>query len=542
MPRQVRLLPLVLAALTGFAGMAAHAGTTADPLIVGKRIYHEGIDASGNDIAAVVRSDVMMQGAGLACVHCHRRSGFGSSESRVVIPPILGSMLFASQQIGLRRDYRDGRLGNIERPAYTAQTLARALRDGIDSSGRALVPMMPRYAFTDTEVAALTAYLNTLSDQPSPGISAEDIHFATVVAPGVDATARQAAQAVFDAYLTGKNAGTRSELRRAERAPFQKEWSYAAYRKWQIHTWELQGPEEGWAEQLARFYQQQPVFAMLGGIGTDHWQPVHDFCEANQVPCLFPHLTTPPLQAKDDFYAIYFSTGLRLQAQALKLDLATEHNQRIVQVRRQGVAASAAQALSEHSTPTPDRTITEVVVENETLIDRRFWQTLLAQHKPDVLVLWLGSADRTALDALATLEPLPVIYLSSTLFPDSTQLTTHALAGNIRLLHPYLLPHEEQKTLRFATWAKLSGIELVAPRVQADAYFAVTLAGEALMHIRSNQSRDYFIERIEHMTDSMLNTAFYPRLSLAPGQRHAAKGTYVWPLKEGPQQARWIVP
>jgi hypothetical protein len=135
-----------------------------------------------------------------------------------------------------------------------------------------------------------------------------------------------------------------------------------------------------------------------------------------------------------------------------------------------------------------------------------------------------------------------VIYLSSTLMPDSGALANHELADRIRLLHPYLLPDQEHKIQRFQIWARRAGVELSDPRLQADAYFAVTLAGEALMHIRNNQTREYFIERIEHMTDSMIDTSYYPRLALAPGQRYASKGAYVWQLDKPPSTARWIVP
>ena len=53
------------------------------------------------------------------------------------------------------------------------------------------------------------------------------------------------------------------------------------------------------------------------------------------------------------------------------------------------------------------------------------------------------------------------------------------------------------------------------------------LAGGALKHIRGYFYRDYFIERIEHLVDNANYTSVYPRVSLAPHQRFAAKGVYI---------------
>lgn len=528
-------LALLMAAATG------HGAT--DPIADGRRIYYEGRLASGAPVEAAVSSDTTMQGAGLACVNCHRRSGYGSSESRVVIPPINGAILFSTQRIGLQRDYRDGRLANLERPAYTIATLARALREGVDAEGRPLLPMMPRYRLNDEEVAAVAAYLNTLSNQSAPGIDEETIHFATVITPGTQQSQRQAMAEVFDHFVADKNAGTRNEERRAEHAPFQKKWMYSAYRKWVMHTWELHGPEQEWGKQLEHYSRQQPVFALVGGIGDERWQAVHEFCEAEQIPCLFPHLTTPPRQRPGDFYSVYFSSGLRLEAQTLVADLSDTKGETLLQLRRGGSAEQAAGEVKRLMSTYRGTEVDEVVVGDSTRLTPRFIDLMLELKRPEILVLWLKQADSALLDEIAASPHAPRrIYLSATLFPEAATLTGHALAPKIRLLHPYLLPDQQQKTLRFRSWARQAGITLTEPRLQADAYFAVTLAGEALMHIRNNYSREYFLERIEHMTDSMLTTSFYPRLELAPGQRYAAKGAYVWQLDQPPGNARWIVP
>jgi len=59
---------------------------------------------------------------------------------------------------------------------------------------------------------------------------------------------------------------------------------FMVHRRWELHVWELTGPESTWSEQLGRRMKDQPVFAVLSGLAARSWAPVHGFCERGTRP------------------------------------------------------------------------------------------------------------------------------------------------------------------------------------------------------------------------------------------------------------------
>jgi hypothetical protein len=427
------------------------------------------------------------------------------------------------------------------RPPYTAATLARALRAGVDASGRAMDGIMPRYALDDGDLDHLAAYLATLSAAPDPGVSDTTLHFATVVDAAADEGQRRAMLEILETWFRDKNAGTRLESERARRAPWDHAREYGAYRKWRLHVWTLEGPPASWDAQLRAHYARQPVFAVLSGIGAGDWRPVHDFCERSELPCLFPNVDQPPQTPGQ--YSLYLSRGLALEAAALATHLARGGEQGpVVQVYRRETADAARSfrnALAAAGLPRPG----ERVIEAGATADARFWRELGAST-PAVLVLWLDAGELADLPALAPFAGR--LYLSARLV-GIPELPAE-LAGRTALLYPWELPQRlEPRMQRLHAWLRMRRIAPRDDAIQANTFFAVSQAGMEIAHLVDDFSRDYFIERIEHGLENTLAPSVYPRPSLGPGQRYASKGSYLVKAAAPDRRhleplADWIVP
>ncbi|HEX6862854.1 MAG TPA: SCO family protein [Thermoanaerobaculia bacterium] len=461
-----------------------------------------------------------------ACASCHRRSGFGASEGGAFVPPVAGPFLFEHrperpdlfrelyqevQTKAYRARVRDPR----PRPVYTEASLARAVREGFDPAGRKLSTLMPRVPLSDEEMGHLAAYLRTLSAEPSPGVDAEAIHFATVFTPDAAPAERRAILGVMEAFFQRKNADTDGLLRHAGGSPWYKDELAKGFRRWVLHVWDLQGPAADWRAQLESRLREQPVFALLAGAGD--WRPVHDFCEREEVPCLFP---STPLPAGSGEYTIYFNGGLAGEARALASHLSQAT--RVVQVYRDTEEGLALAEAFRKGFPG--------------VVDRRLGEPL---PKAADVVLWLEEKDFLALaPELAGFER---IYLSASLVEPGPELP---LREKLVFTYPYTLPGREgPHGYRVRAWLRSRGLERTHERLQLNTHYALSLAEHALDHMAGSFSRDFFVESVEREAEVELNPGVFPRLSLGPGQRFASKGCYLVRLGKGGLEplGGWIV-
>lgn len=175
----LRLAILVLAAASAFAGPLTPSEKR------GRHIYRHGESQSGRPITALAGGSEL--GANIfACGTCHGADGRGVSEGTVEPSDIRWSKL---QEVLLT-----GR----KRPRYDDERLARAIKEGVDSAGNALSPVMPRFRMADEDLSDLLAYLKRLGNEPQPGLAADSITVAT--------GAGEVPRIVVDAYFKDVNA------------------------------------------------------------------------------------------------------------------------------------------------------------------------------------------------------------------------------------------------------------------------------------------------------------------------------------------------
>jgi hypothetical protein len=540
-----RGLPVCALAAAIVSSTAAFAGVDSP----GEALYRRGVLPTGAVLLGIRESGANVSGEAAACVNCHRRSGLGNVEGNTVIPPIIAKYLYRNRTANaadLTVPHVPGFTPNDW--SYNDQSLAQVIRTGVRPDGQPLNPLMPRYTLDDASMAALIGYLKGLTSGPVPGVTDTTLSFATIVTPDADPVERKAMLQVLERFFALQRNVIAAETRplRASR-----EIMYRVTRRWDLHVWELHGLPETWEEQLDAHLAAEPVFAVVSGLGRLDWAPVHRFCEHNGVPCLFPNIDLPVV-AESDFYPVYFSRGVLLEADliAARLVPGIPKPRRIVEVFRAGdIGAAAAEALEararEAGIAIERRMLPAVSGRADAASGGLLGHAISDVRHDDALVLWLRSRDIAALPGRPSTR---LIYASGLMAGLESAPLSPGWRTDTRLTYIFDPPDLRRVRMNFPLgWFHVQGIEITAERVQTDTYLSCVILSETLGHMLDSFVREYLVERMEMMIGRRLVDGYYPRLGLAPGQRFASKGGYFVKLSGEPPltvavDGDWITP
>ncbi len=519
--------------------MAALAATPAAPS--GADMYRLGRLASGVPLAAM-RDANPLPAASSACVNCHRPSGLGSYEGSITVPPIIGPYLFRPGAINAADLNLPHVQGYAPKPyAYNLETLRATLQSGIAPDGRQLSTLMPRYDFDEMSLRQLTDYLDKLATRPFIGVDAQNLHFATIVTPDVDREQRAAVLTVLEHFFAEREAAMSARVQ-AVRADASE---YRGTRHWRLHVWDLTGKPDTWESQLRGLIATQPVFAVISGIGARSWAPVHRFCERARVPCLLPNIDMPP-SGEGDEYTVYFSRGVLLEADLVAARLASVAGSgaagprargRLDQVYRSGDVGAAAAArlavharaagyvVSAHELPVAAESPPHVTTA-DAFTHAQLQAALIKVPRDAVLIIWLRPSDVKALG-----DHAPVvrgIYLSGQMAGLEEAPLGAEWRAAVRMTYPYDPPDRRRVRENFPhAWLLKQGIAVTDDQLQSNTFLSCGVLAEVLDGMLDAYVPEFLLERLEGMLGTRLATGYFPRLSLAPGQRYASKGGYL---------------
>lgn len=518
----------------------------------GKRLYQQGVLASGEQLVGKGFGDVELAGDYAACVRCHRRSGFGSYEGGYYIPPITAPYMFGGRQIS-----RDDRFRALfmqaqtaefrhqvrrvhDRPSYGFESLGRVLREGVDTNGRKLEQLMPRYDLSDRDVANLEAYLRTLSTGISPGVGPEYVELATVIHSDVPAERREAMLGTLQSFVEWYNKRTRGDTQLAGHSVYGSSLYTRYSRLYHLNIWEISGPPETWREQLENHYQRKPVFALVSGQVEGPWEQVGAFCEAHGLPVVFPITDMPHEIGLLGGYSVYFNAGLLLEAELIQDWLLRSGNREVVQLfdpeqYRSRVPAEHLKGRMETNVRAPAIESIEIATWRKRVADAELpssVETLVVwQDEPNVkeLIEW---KERVG----AAKVMLPSRALDSLDAEELRQLQADALFSYPRALEQQYYPER----FRARAWMNTRGLDYSAEDVQYRAYYAMLMFRDSFMHLLDHYHRDYLLEVMEHQIQGSPNPGLYPDMALAPSQRFASKSGYI--VAPDPEVAGGIEP
>jgi hypothetical protein len=138
-----------------------------------------------------------------------------------------------------------------------------------------------------------------------------------------------------------------------------------------------------------------------------------------------------------------------------------------------------------------------------------------------------------------------MIFVSSGYFGTKFQTISDRARDITYITYPYRLPQDDKRfdndLAPLLKGSDFKGDVLISAK---QTYATIRVLSQALMDMKENFYRDYFLDLISMYRD--LEFPLYERLSFGPGQRYASKGCYIVQLEKGAEstlvkKSDWVV-
>lgn len=467
----------------------------------GRQIYLKGESGEGSEIKVRLGSDNLeVPAAAFACVNCHGLKGDGTSEGGLQPPPITWATLTAPHTSALT---------SRERTAYTEETLARAIRAGLDPAGVRLHPGMPQYEMNAGQMADLIAYLKKIgqADDLEPGLSAQTLKLgAALPLTGPLAQIGEDIKATVEAYFAEINA---------------QGGIYG--RQFELVVADSQADPARTLQAMQQLVERDGVFALVGSFEGPGSEQANEYLRRSEVALVGPVTLSPRVATPPNPYVFYLLPTFGDQARVL-VDFAaaksTPRPARLAIIYAEGeFDRDALAGLRAQMKLYPMETVFEYGYEPGRFAPERVG-TPLAQSRPDYIFFFGGAEQFTTLARAVDAAKLRAPLLSSVVMVGRAAFDVPpAVAAQTYLAYPAALPNQTDFA-DFIAVMQSKGVKLRSPAFQTVAFGAAKTFVEAAKLSGREISRPQLLNALERLRD--YKTGVVPPLTFGPNRRVGA--------------------
>lgn len=256
----------------------------------GKLIYLKGTTVSGREVTALLGEEqIEVPASTLPCASCHGYDGIGRPEGGVEPPNITWE--------SLTKSYGHNHANGRNHPAFSEQSLRKAIISGIDSGGNKLRVTMPVYRMEPDDMSDLLAYLKLLGTDADPGVTESAIRIGMILPAAQPEIARISVD-LLNAYFNELN-----------------DQGGIYNRKIELVTEMGTDTTAGVMSQAVKLIEKDQVFALVGGFIAGNEKKIDELIRSEEVPLIGPVTLFPQIDFPLNRQIFYLYPGLQQQVQ-----------------------------------------------------------------------------------------------------------------------------------------------------------------------------------------------------------------------------------
>lgn len=485
----------LLALLAAQAAEPRRATADLQQLDLGRRLFHEGVNAQGEPVRALLSiAAAPLMGQAVACGNCHGADGRGRPEGGVLPPDITWEEL--------TKPYGHQHANGRRHGPFNERSFARALSEGIDPAGGQIDSAMPRYSLSTTEVAALVAYLKQLARERDPGVAEATVRIATLLPDSGPAAATGAAiRALLRAYVGDLN----------ERGG--------------VHGRRLELVTVNSLQQAAQRFKEAPVFALVSPYAVGSESTLVQFAAERRLGVIGPFtMTAVPEASLQTFFLFPGEAELArvlVEFAARSSDLKTQR-WAVFAPDREHATALAVQQECEQRGCGGFEVLPASAATNPGSVARLMHagvQGIVFAGAEGQLAALIASADRLGWH--------PAIYTPTAGVVKAMLGAPRGFGGKLFAAYPMRAdqPSTGANARAFDALRRSRALGEQHLTAQRFAYAAMAIVEEGLRQAGRDLSRERFAQAVERL--HRFDAGPLPPMSFGPGRRIGALGGYV---------------